>query len=161
MFDSVLNTSVSITTQLSSNYWDTFITLAYSAPCFFQVLANISNHIQCYKGIFTHIETFVRHIQAYSAPYVTLTYSQPCHILSPGIIRTGGLKLCETLTRHIQNLVQHLHEQKPGILGILEYSKLFHNYIPTYIQNPVIFTKKYEYSDIFKTRHIFRTLSKI
>ena len=30
-------------------------------------------------------------IQAYSAPYVTLAYSQPCHILSPGIFTTRGL----------------------------------------------------------------------
>ena len=31
--------------------------------------------------------------------------------------------------------------QKPGIIGILEYSEHFHNCIPTHIQNPVIFTK--------------------
>ena len=70
---------------------------------------------------------------------------------------------CETLTRHIQNpaiehhsatfrhtqnLVQRLHMKKPDILGILEYAELFHNYIPTYIQNPVIFMKIYEYSEL-------------
>ena len=62
-------------------------------------------------------------------------------------------KSCETLTRHIQNptighhsaifrhilnLVQRLHMQKPEIFGIMEYSEPFHNYIQTYIQNPVI-----------------------
>ena len=31
--------------------------------------------------------------------------------------------------------------QKYGIFGILEYSELFHNCFPMYIQNPVIFTK--------------------
>ena len=31
--------------------------------------------------------------------------------------------------------------QKPGILEILEYSELFHNYIPMHIQNPVKFKK--------------------
>ena len=53
-----------------------------------------------------------------------------------------------TIFRHIQNLVQPLHMQKPDILGILEYSEPFHNYIPTNIQNPVIFTKMYEYSEL-------------
>ena len=33
---------------------------------------------------------------------------------------------------HIQNLVQRLHTQKAGILGILEYSEPFHNCIPTH-----------------------------
>ena len=57
----------------------------------------------------------------------------------------GYLKSCEMLTRHIQNpamwhystifrhiqnLVQCLHMQKPGILRISEYSKLFHNLHP-------------------------------
>ena len=31
--------------------------------------------------------------------------------------------------------------QKSGIFGILEYPELFHNYIPSHIQNPVIFAK--------------------
>ena len=78
----------------------------------------------------------------------------------------GYLKSCEMLTRHIQNpamwhystifryiqnLVQYLHMQKPGILRISEYSKLFHNCIPTHSQNPFIFTKIYKYP---KLRHI-------
>ena len=40
-----------------------------------------------------------------------------------------------------------LHTQKSGLLGILEYSKSFHNCITRHIQNPVIFTKIYEYSN--------------
>ena len=74
-----------------------------------------------------------------------------------------ALKPCETLTRHIQNPtarhysvifrdiqnpVQCLHMQKPGILGILEYSEPFHNCISTYIQNPNIFTKTNKYSEL-------------
>ena len=81
------------------------------------------------------------------------------------------LKPCQTLTRHIQNpvighylaifrhiqnLVQHLHTQKLGILEILEHSELFHNCIPTHIQSPVTFRKLYEYSELSQTRHIFR-----
>ena len=38
--------------------------------------------------------------------------------------------------------------EKPGILGILEYSELLHNCIPTYIENPLIFTKMYKYSEL-------------
>ena len=126
-------------------------------------------HIQhsAFSGIFRHIQShsaLLRHIHAHSAPCVTLAYSQHCHILSVGIFRTAGLlKPCETLTRHIQNpptgpysaifkhiqnLRQRFHLQKPGILGILEYSELFHNCIPTHIQNSVIFMKIYEYSEL-------------
>ena len=50
----------------------------------------------------------------------------------------------EALLRHIQNLIQHLYMQKAEILGILEYSKLFHNCIPPHIQNCAIFTKIHE-----------------
>ena len=38
-----------------------------------------------------HYEGIFMLIQAYSVPCVTLTYSQLCHILSPGIFRTRGL----------------------------------------------------------------------
>ena len=98
-----------------------------------------------------------RLIQAYSIPCVTITYSQPCHILSPSICRTGTFlktlwnvdqaysELCHrALFGHIQNPVQLLHMQKPSILGILEYLELFHNCIQTHIHNPDILTKIYE-----------------
>ena len=103
--------------------------------------------------LFTHTEALLRYIQAYLAPCVTLTYSPPCHI--PEVYST----LCETLIRHIQNLVlirtvysgiiQAYSEPcvTPGyaetwdIFGILEYSTPFYNCIRTYIQNTVIFTK--------------------
>ena len=43
--------------------------------------------------------------------------------------------------------------QKPAMLGFLECSEVFHNCIPTQIQNPVIFRKfmNIQKSDIFKT----------
>ena len=47
-----------------------------------------------YSGICRHIQEYLAllmHIQAYSAPYVTLSYSQSCHILSPGIVARGGM----------------------------------------------------------------------
>ena len=117
--------------------------------------------------IYTHIETLLRHIQAYSAPCVTLAYSQPCHILNPDIFRTAGVfktmrnvdqtyleALSQALFNHIQVYSEpcvyseHLHMQKPDILGIPEYSELFHNCIPTQIQNPVMLKKIYEYSEL-------------
>ena len=60
------------------------------------------------------------------------------------------------ISRYIQNLAQRLHTQKPGILGIMEYSEPFHNYIPTHIQNPLILQKftNIQNSGIFKTRHV-------
>ena len=50
-----------------------------------------------------------------------------------------------TIFRYLQNLMQRFHMRKPDILGILEYSELFHNDNPTHIQKPVIFTKILEY----------------
>ena len=123
---------------------DTSRILAYSAFCFLQVYASMFNHIQRFWGILTHIETLLRHIQAYSAPFGTLASSQPCHILSPSIFRTGGwFKPCETLTRHI-------HSPAIGNYSV----------ILKHIRNPAqsLHTEK---SDIFKTRLIFRTISKI
>ena len=137
---------------------DTFRTLVYSAL------------IPAYSIIFSVIKTFMnvkillRHIQAYSGPCVTLTYSEPCHS-EPGIFRTGSLfKILWNVDQHIQNFVIGHYS---GIfktlcnacifrnLAYLEFWKIqnSYNYIPKYIQNPVIFRKIYEYSqnsDIIK-----------
>ena len=107
----------------------------------------------------------VRLTEAYSAPYVTLhihnlaifwalaylepeAYLKPCEMLMRHI-QNPAIGHCSAIFRHIQNLAQHLQLQKPGILGILEYSVPFHNCIPTHIQNPVIFTKIYECSELW------------
>ena len=118
------------------------------------------------SGIFMHIET-LRDTQAYSGIFRTLcnrrifialpyseTYFEP----------VAYLKLCKTLTRHIQNLAigrysaifrniqnlaQRLHTQKPGIRGILEYSEPFHHCILTHIQNSVILANIYKYSELW------------
>ena len=63
-------------------------------------------------------------------------------------IRNLSIGHQSAIFRLIQNFAQHLHTQKPGILGILEYSEPFHNCNPTHIQNSVIFTKIYEYSKL-------------
>ena len=62
-------------------------------------------------------------------------------------IQNLAMGYCSTIFRHIQNLVHRLPMQKSSILGILEYSELFHNCIIAHIQNPVIFTKIYGYSE--------------
>ena len=126
---------------------------------FYQVYAGIFNHTQRYSGIFMPIETLSRDTQAYSdifrslcnrQIFIALPYSEPYLKQEP------YLKPCETLTRHIQNLghcsaifsnIQNL-AQKPGILGILEYSKPSHHCVLTHIQNPVMLAKIYEYSEL-------------
>ena len=73
-----------------------FTILAYST-----VFSGICQHVQLYSALFRNIDTYgdiikaylsiFKFIQAYSAPCVTLTYSQTCHILRHGIFRTEGL----------------------------------------------------------------------
>ena len=141
----------------------------------FQVYVDIFKHTRRYCGIFTHIETLWRHNQAFSAIFSTLCNPRRFVLALAYLESEAYLKPCETLTRHIpnsavkhysavfrniQNLVQRLHTQKPGTLGILEYSKPFHNCIPMHFQNPAILTKINEDSDIFKARHKLRTVSK-
>ena len=124
------------------------------------------NHIQHYWGIFMHIETLLRHIQAYSGILSTLpslhihnlaifwavaylepeAYLKPCKTLTK-YIQNPAIGHYSAIFRHIQNLVQCLHTQKPGILGILEYSGRFRKFTPTH--NPVILTKIYKYSELW------------
>ena len=143
----------------------TFRILAYSELCFFRNMPAyliIFSITKAYSCIFGHYYGIFRLIQAYLAPCVTLVYSQPYHIVSPGVIKTGGLfknlrnigQACSeschgAFFSHIQNLMQRVHTRKPGILRVLEYSELFHKYIPKDIQNPVIFTKIYKYSELW------------
>ena len=130
---------------------DTFRIMTYS------VCAGIFNHIQRYWGIFTQILTLLRHIQTYSGIFSTLCnprifttfpYSEPWHILTRHI-QNAAIGHDSSFFRHIQNLVQRLHGQKPGKLRVLEYSELFNNCVKTHIQNPVILTKIYEYSELW------------
>ena len=62
-----------------------------------------------------------------------------------------SLLKCLSSTKDIQNLVQHLYMQKPGIFGILEYSERFRYCMPMHIQDPVILKKFYEYSELRHT----------
>ena len=48
--------------------------------------------IQVDLGIFRHIQTYAaRHIQAYSKPFLSLTYSDPWHIQNLDKFRTRGI----------------------------------------------------------------------
>ena len=139
------------------NTSETFRILAYSA-CFIRYMLAYSiilSVIQAYSCLLRHYQGIPRLTQTYSDPcnrriFIALPYSEPYLKQEP------YLKPCETLTRHIQNLghcsavfsnIQNL-AQKPGILGILEYSKPFHHCVLTHIQNPVMLAKIYEYSEL-------------
>ena len=127
----------------------------------------------CYWGIFTHIETLLKHTQTYFGIFSTLYNPRiftnlPYSELIAYLELEGSLKSCETFRHiqnpaighytaifmHIQNLVQCLHLQKPGILRIFEYSESFHNSIPTHIQNSRIFCHH-----IYENLWMFRTLT--
>ena len=136
---------------------------AIFSTLFSQVYAHIFKHIQSYWDICTH--------KAYSGLFrQILDPVQPSNIKNlaifwglPYLEPEAYLKLGETLNRHIQkpatghysakfrhtqSLVQCLHKQKPGILGILKYSRPFWNCIPAHIQNPAVSTKVYKYSEL-------------
>ena len=148
---------------------NTFRILAYLALCFFR-------YTQVYSILFSVIVGYscILRTLCNSRTFTTLLYSEP------SMFRTGGLfKTLQTMTRHIrnpakghysakfryiQNLVQRLHTQKPGIVRILKYSEPSHNCIPTDIQNPVLLTTIWEYLELsplkVKSGHIIRALSK-
>ena len=77
--------------------------------------------------------------EAYLKPYEKVTR----HSQKPSI------RCYSAISRHIQNLVQCLHSQKPSIIKILEYSEPFHIYIPTHSES----------CQIYKNLQIFRTLT--
>ena len=138
---SVLNTSVSITAQY-------FVQLLYAMYC-------IRHILNC--GIL--------------APCVTLAYSQHSHILSPGIFRIRGLfKIQQNVDQAYTELyheallcdIQAYSEpfRKFGILETQYSSIIASRHIfrtPSYLRK---FANIHN-TDIFKTKHIFRTLSKI
>ena len=131
-----------------------------STLCFFQVYATIFSVIKAYSPILRNSYGIFRLIQSYSAPCVTLTYSQPPHILSSGRFKTVWIfqilwnidqiysKPChKALLSHIKAYPEPCATL--GIVGILEYSEPFHNCITTHIQNSVMFTKMYKYSELW------------
>ena len=135
---------------------------------FFQKNASISS----YQDIFTHVETLLgiaSFIQAYSVACVILANSRPGNILSPDIFRIGIFRtLPQDIIQPYSGIFRNLCNACIYKINLVEswnpeYSEPFHNYIPTHIQSPIIFTKICEYSKlrIFKILHLFRTISKI
>ena len=127
------------------------------APSYFRY------HIQRYWGIFMHIELLLRHTQAYSSMFSTLSIPRIFTTFFTNILTTifwavpylktvALLKPCETLTRHIQNpaigrysaIFMHISEPcaalayaETWLARISEYSEPFHNYISKNIQKPL------------------------
>ena len=141
---------------------------------FFQVHARIFKHDQSYLGIFTHIKTVLRQIQSYSAPFVTLAYSQLC--VSPSIYKTKGL--FKTLWNNDQAysvpynkaLFTSIQAYSESLCNVyihrnFAYSKSWNIQKPSITTSQCIFkTQKLtiiQNSDIVKARYIFRTVSTI
>ena len=112
--------------------------------------------------VYSHIHTLVI---LWALAYLELeAYLKPCETLTRLI--QNRIRRYLAIARHIRNIVWPLHMKKPGILGVLEYSVLFHNFIPTRIQKfkTLSYLRKFTITHntgIFKTWHILRTLSKI
>ena len=110
---------------------DTFRILTYSVLCFFCFFSGIFWHIKSYSKLLRHIRAYSDIIKAYSHLFRHIHHAvYQSHIRSL-VILWAYLKSCETLIRHfqnpatehysamfrhIQNLAQRLHMQKPGIL---------------------------------------------
>ena len=135
-------------------YWSALVLQPPPSPALKKILVE---HLHSGIALFAY--------QAYSAPCDTLAYSQPCHILSLDIFRTEGsfkilwnvvqayLEPCRgALFSHIQAYSEPcatLAYAETWHTQILEYPELFHNCIAMHIQNPVIFTKIYKYSELW------------
>ena len=93
-------------------------------------------HIAAFSDRFRHIQSdIIRHIQAYSEPCITLTYSEPWQIQNQ---------------RHIQNL---------DVFKTLAYPEPWFVQNQRHIQDPDIFrTKTYLESQYIQDPDIFRTL---
>ena len=102
-------------------------------------------------------ETFIEMPQFYKPPEA---YLKSCDMLTRHI-QNPAIGYYSAILSHTQNLVQRLHMQRPGILAILEYSELFRNCIPSHIQSYLLTFTNIQNSGIFKTHHVFRTLSNI
>ena len=83
----------------------------------------ILTHIPAYSDISTHIQPdIIRHIQAYSEPCVTLTYSEPWQIQNQTRIQNPG----KFITRHVFRTLVYSETwliQNPGLFKTLVYSE--------------------------------------
>ena len=73
--------------QTHSDFWHIQISV-YSGKCWYiQAYSALLRHIHANGGI----KGIFRFIQGYSAPCLTLAFSQPCHILTPAMFRTRDI----------------------------------------------------------------------
>ena len=99
---------------------------------------------------------------------MTIAYSKPCHILSHGIFRTGGLlkalwnvdQTCSGIFRTLYNACICRNLTYSESWNIQNPSITISQHIFRTLSNLRKFTK-IQNSDIFKTLHMCRTLSKI
>ena len=97
---------------------DIFRTLAYSGLYLFrytQTYSKIFSTIRTYWRILRQCQGIFKVIQAHSAPFVTLAYSQPCQIPSPGMFKTIGI--FKTLWNFDQTYSErcHSHNGQDGL----------------------------------------------
>ena len=104
-------------------------------------------------------KNIIRLIQAYLAPCVTLIYSQPCHIPSPGIFRTWGI--FKTLQKFHQ-AYSELGVVRIAYSGIIHpYSAIFKSLCNACICRNLAYLESCNIQNpsIIGSHHIFRTLS--
>ena len=120
-----------------------------------------------------------RLIQAYSQPCVTLAYPKPCHIPSPGLFGAGDIfktlwkidplyqnpaieQFLLALFSTIQGFLNLVYSESWPIQNTVILTKLGKSWVILEIQKPgIIENPGILKTDLFKTRHAFRNLSKI
>ena len=114
---------------------DTFRILAYSELYLFR-------YISTYSRIFRIAYWEFRSIPAYSAPFVTLAYSQPYHIPSQGVFRTGDV----------------FRTVYSGI--IQSYSGISRTLCNAYLCRNLIYSESWNFQNpsIISSRRIFKTV---
>ena len=92
---------------------------------------DIFTHVPAYSDISRQIQPdIIRHIQAYSKPCVTLTYSERLQIQNQTRIQNPGKPDAYSETWYIQ---------KPGLIRTLVCSKPWHIHNQRHIHDPDIF----------------------
>ena len=148
MFDSVVNTCY-VLHQTHSKFWH----IQHS------VFSGICRNIQSYSALLRHIHAYWDIIQAYSSLFSTLCNPR----IFTTLLYIYILGLFKSLwNRHIQNPGRGHYSVILRTLcnacirrnlehAILEYSEPFHNCIRTHIQDSIMLTKMYKYSELRHT----------
>ena len=145
-----------------------FISHIQNCGIFRTLFIRVFRYIQAYSALLImHIHAYWDIIKTYLCLFMHLpNFVLPSHIHDLGIFwalayleREAYSKLCETLTRHIQNLAI----ARTVCSDIIQpYSRSFRTLCNASIWKNLAYLESWNFQnpDIFKTRHIFRTLSK-